>query len=115
MPAPDVVIWPENASDIDPALDADAFAAIDDAVRDVGVPVLVGMVVEVDGGERVANQGTVWDPETGPGESYVKQNLVPFGEYVPFRSTVQRFITGSTGSRGTSWPETSPASSTSGR
>lgn len=93
VPAPDVVIWPENASDIDPALDDGAFAAIDAAVRDVGVPILVGMVVEVDGGERVANQGTVWDPESGPGESYIKQNLVPFGEYVPFRDTVQRFIT----------------------
>ncbi|MCZ3389306.1 MAG: apolipoprotein N-acyltransferase [Actinomycetia bacterium] len=91
--APDVVIWPENASDIDPALDADAFAAIDDVVKDVGVPVLVGMVVEVDGGDRVANQGTVWDPVTGPGASYIKQNLVPFGEYVPFRSTVEKFIT----------------------
>ncbi len=90
--APDVVFWPENASDIDPALDADAFAAINAAVEDVGVPVLVGMVVEVEGGTRVANQGTVWDPVSGPGESYIKQNLVPFGEYVPFRSTVQKFI-----------------------
>jgi len=90
--APDVVIWPENASDIDPALDAEAFAAIDAAVKDVGVPVLVGMVIEVDGGERVANQGTIWDPVTGPGASYVKQNLVPFGEYVPYRSIAQKFI-----------------------
>jgi apolipoprotein N-acyltransferase len=91
-PAPDVVIWPENASDIDPALDADAFAAIDAAVKDVGVPVLVGMVVEVEDGARVANQGTVWSPVDGPGESYVKQNLVPFGEYVPFRSSLERVI-----------------------
>ena len=91
-PAPDVVIWPENASDIDPALDDGAFAAIDGVVKDVGAPVLVGMVVEVEGGDRVANQGTVWDPESGPGASYIKQNLVPFGEYVPFRSTLEHVI-----------------------
>jgi apolipoprotein N-acyltransferase len=91
-PAPDVVIWPENASDIDPALDDEAFAAIDGVVKDLGVPVLVGMVVEVEDGTRVANQGTVWDPVSGPGASYVKQNLVPFGEYVPFRSTLERVI-----------------------
>ena len=90
--APDFVIWPENASDIDPSLDAGAFTSISDAVADIGVPVLVGLVVEVDGGERVANQGTVWDPVTGPGQTYVKQNLVPFGEYVPLRDALEPII-----------------------
>jgi apolipoprotein N-acyltransferase len=92
VPAPDLVVWPENASDIDPFSDADAFSRITEAVEDVGVPVLTGLVVEVDDGARVANQGTVWDPVTGPGESYVKQHLVPFGEYVPLRATLERFI-----------------------
>jgi apolipoprotein N-acyltransferase len=90
--APNIVIWPENASDIDPSLDAGAFDRISTAVADIGVPVLVGVVVEVDGGERVANQGTVWSPDTGPGQTYVKQHLVPFGEYVPFRGVLERFI-----------------------
>jgi apolipoprotein N-acyltransferase len=92
MEAPDVVIWPENASDIDPSLDAAAYDAISAAVDDVGVPVLVGLVVEARGGANVANQGTVWAPGDGPGETYVKQNLVPFGEYVPLRDQLDGLI-----------------------
>ena len=91
-PRPDVVIWPENASDIDPAVDASAFTRISAAVDDVGVPVLTGLVTEVDGGKQLSNQGTVWNPQTGPAASYVKQNLVPFGEYVPFRGVLGSFI-----------------------
>ena len=90
--APDVVIWPENASDIDPSIDESAYTRINAAVSDIGVPVLAGLVVEVDGGTHVANQGTVWSPQDGPGESYVKQHLVPFGEYVPMRDLLDGFI-----------------------
>jgi apolipoprotein N-acyltransferase len=38
----------------------------------------------------VSNTGIVWDPDTGPGERYVKRHPVPFGEYIPFRSLVGR-------------------------
>jgi apolipoprotein N-acyltransferase len=89
VPQPDLVVWPENASDIDPFEDAEAYAAIDAAVRDVGVPVLVGAVLQGPG-EKVSNTGIVWDPETGPGERYVKRHPVPFGEYIPYRSLVRR-------------------------
>jgi apolipoprotein N-acyltransferase len=90
--APDLVIWPENASDLDPYTDPEAAAAIDAAVRDVGVPVLVGAVTEGPG-DKISNRGIVWDPGTGPGESYVKRHPVPFGEYIPFRSLVRRVTT----------------------
>jgi apolipoprotein N-acyltransferase len=83
-PRPDVVIWPENATDIDPRRDAQVGALVEDAVRRVGVPVLVGGVLDTDDG-RILNAGLVWDPQTGPGAVYVKQHLVPYGEYVPFR------------------------------
>ncbi len=64
---PDLVVWPENASDIDPFQDPSARALIDDAVRDVGVPVLVGAVLDGPGPDHVSNTGIVWDPQTGPG------------------------------------------------
>jgi apolipoprotein N-acyltransferase len=92
VPAPDLVIWPENASDIDPFRDASARALIDEAVQAVGVPVLVGVVIATPDGEERLNTGYVWDPVTGPGERYVKRHPVPFGEYVPFRDQLERWV-----------------------
>ena len=89
VPRPDLVVWPENASDLDPFTDPGAAALIDGAVKAVGVPVLVGAVLQGPG-EQVSNAGIVWDPVTGPGERYVKQHPVPFGEYIPYRSLVRR-------------------------
>ncbi len=91
-PAPDLVLWPENASDFDPSQVPAAHRTIARAVRAVGVPVLVGAVLQGPGPHHVRNAGIVWDPHTGPGKLYVKQHLVPFGEYIPFRSVLTRFI-----------------------
>ncbi len=91
LPRPQLVIWPENSSDLDPYLDPSAAAQIDQAARAVGVPILVGAIVEA-GPRFVANTGIVWDPRTGPGQRYVKRHPVPFAEYVPFRSVLTRYI-----------------------
>ena len=89
-PQPKFVIWPENSSDIDPLSNADAAAQIDVAARAVGVPILVGAVVErpdaTPQDPAASNTVIVWDPVTGPGERHDKQIVQPFGEYLPWRS-----------------------------
>jgi apolipoprotein N-acyltransferase len=93
VPAPQLVVWPENASDLDPYTLVEAYRAIDTAVRAIDAPTLVGTVIPSrDDPARVWNVGIVWDPVTGPGERYVKRQPVPFGEYVPFRPLLARFI-----------------------
>ncbi|WP_030167983.1 apolipoprotein N-acyltransferase [Spirillospora albida] len=93
LPKPELVVWPENASDLDPYTEPEARAAIDGAVRDIGVPVLVGALTDTPDGDKVENRGIVWDPVTGPGDHYVKRHPVPFGEYLPFRGVLTKLIT----------------------
>ncbi|MGK5642637.1 apolipoprotein N-acyltransferase [Streptomyces sp. URMC 126] len=91
---PDLVIWPENSSDLDPFRVKEAYDRIDTAAKAIGVPVLVGALVDHPSKPGyVFNQGIVWDPKTGPGASYTKQHPVPFGEYVPFREQLSKVIT----------------------
>jgi apolipoprotein N-acyltransferase len=87
---PDVVIWPENASDLDPYQQADARATINTAVAEAKVPVLVGAVLDSPPG-KLSNVSIVWNPRTGPGAQYVKRHPVPFGEYIPSRSFFRHF------------------------
>lgn len=75
---PDLVVWPESATGTkgnDPVLDR--------AVADLGVSTLVGALSQVDGQEE--NAVIAWDPRKGAGESYAKQELVPFAEHIPLR------------------------------
>lgn len=92
VPRPDLVVWPENASDEDPFHDAVARSMIEQAVQAVRVPLLVGAVLDGPGADHVRNAAIVWSPETGPGAIYVKRHLVPFGEYLPGRKVLTKLI-----------------------
>jgi apolipoprotein N-acyltransferase len=77
LPAPQLVVWPENASDFDPFDDATARATIENAVAAIDVPILVGAVLDGPGPLHVRNAGVVWTPQLGPTELYLKRHLVP--------------------------------------
>ncbi|MEV0804441.1 apolipoprotein N-acyltransferase [Kribbella sp. NPDC050281] len=89
---PDVVIWPENSTDIDPFQDSETRADIEEAVKAVGVPILVGAVLDGPGPNERQTTGVVWDPVSGPGQIYAKRHPVPFGEYIPFRDQLLPYI-----------------------
>jgi apolipoprotein N-acyltransferase len=84
QPRPDFVLWPENSTAIDPFRDQETNAGILAASNAIGVPILVGAIVDA-GPKHVLNQGIVWDPVTGAGDRYTKHHPVVFGEYIPFR------------------------------
>ncbi|WP_327276779.1 apolipoprotein N-acyltransferase [Streptomyces sp. NBC_01224] len=90
IPQPDFVLWPENSSDLDPYRNADARIVIDDAVKAIGVPTVIGAVVEPDTG-KLRNTLIQWDPKKGPVSTYDKRHIQPFGEYIPMRSFVRLF------------------------
>ncbi|MBO3085594.1 apolipoprotein N-acyltransferase [Cellulomonas sp. zg-ZUI188] len=86
----DLVLWPENGTDIDPQVDQGAADLIDGAARAVGAPMLVGTVQYPDSGGRY-NTAVLWEPGAGVTATYTKQHPAPFAEYIPIRSFVRQF------------------------
>jgi apolipoprotein N-acyltransferase len=103
LPAPDVVIWPEDAVGLDPREYPFVYAEILGTVNAIGRPILVGEVLE----NPQRNVGQIWVPGRGPTYPiYVKRQLVPFGEYIPFRGLISSF---------SSLPSLQPVNFTAGR
>jgi apolipoprotein N-acyltransferase len=88
-PKPALVIWPENASDVDPLHDQNAGQLITQTTDGIGVPILVGGVTET---PNVQNISVLWMPQVGPTSIYIKQHLAPFGEYLPLRTIAQALV-----------------------
>ncbi|NLE98193.1 MAG: apolipoprotein N-acyltransferase [Propionibacterium sp.] len=85
----DFVLWPESSTDHDPYLDPTARRQVELSAQLATVPILVGAVTlpEAPPDSRQTS-GIWWDPVHGPGDVYHKRNLVPFGEWIPFRDVL---------------------------
>jgi apolipoprotein N-acyltransferase len=87
VPSPDVVVWPEDAVGLDPYEYPTVYDQILSTVAAVGRPILVGEVLQ----GPLRNAGQLWVPGRGPTYPiYVKRQLVPWGEYIPFRGITSR-------------------------
>lgn len=84
----DLIVWPENASDIDPLRSQTANDIITDYVDRFDAPLAFGTITRR--GEESFNSTLLWD-ETGPVDYYDKKRPVPFAEYVPDREFWRMF------------------------
>ncbi|WP_447001793.1 apolipoprotein N-acyltransferase [Saccharothrix isguenensis] len=110
---PDLVIWPENSSDIDPFRNGDAAARIRLATETIGAPIAVGAVV-IDPDDRLPrNTVVLYEPGRGATDTYTKRQLQPFGETMPYRSFF-RIFSETVDRAGTFQPGTDPEGFTMG-
>jgi len=81
---PDLVVWPENAVDINPERDSATAVRVNDFVSTrLRAPLLFGTITQR--GVDLFNSSVLWLPNRGEVARYDKQRPVPFAEFVPDR------------------------------
>lgn len=77
-PKVDFILWPENSVDVDPFLNTDVNASL----NSIQQPLIIGAILNK--GSSLYNTSILWGGELP--NTYIKQHLTPFGEYIPLRS-----------------------------
>lgn len=80
---PDVIIWPENAIDVDPYTNPDVLEAIESVTAKFSAPLIAGAVTRNTG--QLENVSIMYGSGGEVLSVYSKQYLTPFGEYIPLR------------------------------
>jgi apolipoprotein N-acyltransferase len=82
----DLIIWPENSVDVDVHTNQGVDTAIENLSNSLQTPILLGAVTQSDKGPK--NQSILYNSKKE--QIYTKRYLTPFGEYLPFRSVVEK-------------------------
>jgi apolipoprotein N-acyltransferase len=85
----DMVVWPENGSDLNPLTVPEAAGVLDYLGSQLDAPILTGTVTEREG--QYFNTSLLWNSGEGAIDYYDKRHPVPFGEYVPDREFWEPF------------------------
>jgi apolipoprotein N-acyltransferase len=81
--AADVIIWPENAIDVDPFANTRVEASIESLTASLKTPLITGAITRQSG--QLENVSLMYDESGEVVSYYSKQYLTPFGEYMPLR------------------------------
>lgn len=82
----DLVVWPENAINVDGEFEDHPWRSIlaGEAAR-IGAPIAVGVVDDGPTDDQFENYVLVVEPDGELGDRFDKERRVPFGEYTPLR------------------------------
>lgn len=98
QPAPDLVLWPEAATPRGMFADEANHAFTMQQMERMNAPLLLGTLEpassdEIGGGEmQEFNSAVLINSKQGPLQSYRKRHIVPFGEFLPFREWLPRWV-----------------------
>ena len=81
--AADLIIWPENAIDVDPFANTRVEASIESLTASLKTPLITGAITRQSG--QLENVSLMYDESGEVVSYYSKQYLTPFGEYMPLR------------------------------
>ena len=81
--AADVIIWPENAIDVDPFANTRVNESIESLTSTLKTPLITGAITRQSG--QLENVSLMYDESGEVVSYYSKQYLTPFGEYMPLR------------------------------
>src|SRR5262249_18502296 len=89
----DLIVFPESSMDADPRTDPYIRSNLERIARDHNAWVLANATVDAPpAGAKVLNLDVLFGPDGEVVGTYSKRHLVPFGESVPFRRTLEHLV-----------------------